>query len=137
MELLRTAIIVDKNLSPGQVGNVAAILMGQVARLMDDLFNSEPPVDLDGVTHAAIQFSTVVLTARSGQLSTASTELSARENLCVVAFTEVGQGLNNAYSEYSTLILQGHTTELRPVGLAVSGKDEDVRAVTKKFSLLS
>lgn len=136
MELLRTAIILDKDLSPGQIGNVAAILMGQTALLRPAVYDTTPPMDLDGVNHAGIQFSLVVLKGTRGQLLNVAHSLTQDPSLTVVAFSRLGQGLHNAYEEYSTTIHQRHTPDLEPVGLVISGNDGAVRAATKKFSLL-
>jgi len=133
---MRIAIVVEKSLSPGQIGNVAAILMGQAALLRPDVYDQSPPTDLDGNRHAGIKFSTVVLKAGQIQLLNTARTISADPNLSVILFTQLGQGLHNAYEEYSKTITSSSVEQLQPVGFVVVGPDEAVRAATKKFSLL-
>ena len=59
-------------------------------------------------------------------------------------FTATGQSLNNQFEVYQEQIQKSELENklvkivnyLKPVGIVVSGPDEEVRAVTKKFSLL-
>jgi hypothetical protein len=136
LEVMRIAIVVEKSLSPGQVGNVAAILMGQAALLRPDVYDQAPLTDLDGNRHAGIKFSTVILKAGQNQLLNTARTMSENSDLTVVLFTQLGQGLHNAYDEYSKTIKHSSIEQLQPAGLVVVGTDEVVRAATKKFSLL-
>ena len=61
MELRRTAIVLDRELSSGQVGNVAAILMGQMGLLEPTLYDNDPPRDVDGMLVLGARFTLVVL----------------------------------------------------------------------------
>ncbi len=136
MDLMRIAIVVEKSLSPGQVGNVAAILMGQAALLRPEIYDHAPPADLDGYPHAGIKFSTVILKACQTQLLNSARTIRENPDLSIVLFTQLGQGLHNAYEEYRNTITDNSTEKLQPVGMVVCGGDEAVRAATKKFSLL-
>ncbi len=51
-------------------------------------------------------------------------------------FTAIGQSLNNQFEVYQEQIQKSDLGNLKPVGIVVSGPDEEVRAVTRKFSLL-
>ena len=63
MDTKRTALIVKKDLPPGQLGNICAILMAEVARAVPETLANAKVTDLDGLNHAAPQFSIVVLKA--------------------------------------------------------------------------
>ena len=65
----RNAIILEKNLTAGEVVNVAGILMGQIAQINPEVYLDSEVTDADGVRHAAIRYSTVVLKAGSGQIA--------------------------------------------------------------------
>ncbi|MDV7719931.1 DUF2000 family protein [Pediococcus ethanolidurans] len=132
----RNAIILEKHLSVGQVGNVAAILMGQLAQLDTKLFSKEPVIDKDQVQHAGIQYSTVILKAGSGQIANLAKLLVENAAINAVVFTATGQSLNNQFEIYAQSIKQSRLEETGPVGIAISGEDSEVRQLTKKFSLL-
>jgi hypothetical protein len=133
----RIAIVVDRDLPRGAVGNVAAILMGQAALCRPDIYHTEDLLDQSGNRHAAIQYSTVLLSAGRGQLINLVERIrSAGEGLTWVLFTELGQGLHNAYPEYQARVRSSTTADLGPVGLVLVGEDEAVRAITRKYSVL-
>lgn len=134
----RTALIVKRDLPPGQLGNVCAILMAEVSRAVPETLAASKVTDLDGLNHAAPQFSIVVLKANgSEQLrNTAASIRTTQPELVVLGFGTVGQGLNNQFEIYREKI-SGLTTEASGlVGIAVSGEDAAVRQATKKFSLM-
>lgn len=134
--MLRIALILEKNLTAGQTANISGILMGQSALLTPDIYDHAPVYDRDGQNHAAIKYSTVVLAAGSGQMQNLCK--TVRENnpsVTCIAFTQTGQGLHNRYDEYSALIA-GSTLEIsKPVGVILTGADEEIRGITKKLSL--
>lgn len=133
----RIAIVMDRNLEIGAAANVAALLMGQAALQDSSLYSQEPVLDLDGVRHAGIRYSTVILKAGANQLISLAKSLSEGENgLQSLAFSKVGQSLNNAFEQYSREVGSLSTEELQPVGVIVWGEDETVRAATKKFSVM-
>lgn len=138
MTMKRTAIILTKDLARGPAANVAAILLGEAARTLPDLYHAEPLLDATGTRHAAVQWSVVLLEANSpAQL--VNFVVAVREQqlaLFVAAFTVTGQGLNNAFAEYAATIAAKATGDLSPSGVLVSGDDAAVRAITKRFSLL-
>ena len=134
----RTAIILTKDLGRGSAANVAAILLGEAARALPDLYHAEPLLDATGTRHAAVQWSVVLLEANSpAQLVNFLAAVREQQPaLFVAAFTATGQGLHNAYAEYATTIAAKATADLSPSGVVVSGDDAAVRAATKKFSVL-
>lgn len=132
----RNAIILDRNLTIGQVGNVAAILMGQISKIDPSTFSGDEILDKDGVRHAGIKNSTVLLKGGSGQISKLAQQLSGDETVTNVVFTAKGQSLNNRFEDYETIIMNNTLEMLKPVGIALSGEDELIRGLTKKFSLL-
>lgn len=138
MNTKRTALIIKRDLPPGQIGNVCAILMAEVARAMPDALAETKVADRDGLPHASPQFSIVVLKANgSEQLQNAATNIrAAQPELVVFGFGSVGQSINNQFEVYRQKIA-GLTTEgAGLVGIAVAGDDAAVRDATKKFSLM-
>ena len=63
----RTALILRKDLSVGQVGNVGAILMGDVVRGAPEIMAFETVLDSDGLRHAAARYNVVILAANSSE----------------------------------------------------------------------
>ena len=92
----RNALVLAKNLSVGEVGNVAAILMGQLAQIASTLFAAQPVLDEDKVRHAGIKYSTVVLKGGSGQIANLAKSLVERPEIQSVVFTATGQSLNKS-----------------------------------------
>nr|WP_276204470.1 DUF2000 family protein [Enterococcus ureasiticus] len=54
-----------------------------------------------------------------------------------VVFTSKGQRLNNQFSDYKMEISTNELKDLEPVVVALYGEDEQIRMLSKKFSLLS
>lgn len=134
----RTAIIIKKDLPPGQAANVSAILMAEIARAVPETLAAVTVTDRDGLNHAAPQFSVVVLKANgSEQLqNTASTIRATQPELTVFGFGAVGQNLNNQFEVYREKIANLTTAASGLVGIVVSGEDAAVRTATKKFSVM-
>jgi hypothetical protein len=134
----RTALILKRDLPPGQIGNVCAILMAEVARAVPETLAEAKVIDLEGLPHAAPQFSIVVLKANgSDQLqNTAAAIRATQPELVVFGFGTVGQSLNNQFTVYRERISSLMTEVTGLVGIAVSGEDAAVRQATKKFSLM-
>ena len=132
----RVAILVEKNLSPGAIGNVCGILMGQTALVNSEIYASEPVVDQSGAQHAGIQYSTIVLKAGSGQLVNLIQQAKEDPEVSCIVFTGIGQGLHNQFDEYKKQLSQIPTKGSSPVGVALSGDEEVIKKLTKKFSLL-
>jgi hypothetical protein len=133
----RIAIILEKNLDIGKVANTSAILMGQASLLLPEIYTPELVNDKDGVIHASIQYSTIILKAGQGQIINLINDSKSEETeiICVV-FTKIGQGLHNSFEEYKKQIRLSTTVESNPVGVLLAGEEEKVKALTKKFSLL-
>jgi hypothetical protein len=134
----RTAIILKKDLSLGQVGNISAILMAQAARAVPQALADCTLTDLDGQPHATPQYSIVILKANGADqlANTAATIRASQPELVVFAFGSVGQTLNNEFELYREKISNMRTAATGLVGTAVSGDDAAVRLATKKFSLM-
>lgn len=134
----RTALIIKKDLPTGQAANVSAILMAEIARAVPETLAAVTVADLDGLNHAAPQFSVVVLKASgSEQLqNTAAAIRATQPELTVFGFGAVGQGLNNQFEVYREKISNLRTLACGLVGIVVSGEDAAVRTATKKFSLM-
>lgn len=137
LTLKRVAIIIERNLGVGQVGNVAAILMGQAVLLCPEIYNPSAPLDTQGNRHAAIKYSTVVLKGGEGQIISLAQQLQDQHPpLFYAVFSKLGQGLHNAYTEYQNSVMSKSFEQLGAAGIVIVGDDEKVRLVTKKFSLL-
>ena len=133
----RTAIIVEKKLSPGEAANVSAILMGQTSISQKEIFDNSQLIDLSGNQHAAIKYSSVILKAGSGQLLNLPSLIKKNyPTIRCFIFSRTGQRLNNEFEQYRVLITQSETEKLEPVGIALVGDDSLVRKATKKFSIL-
>ena len=134
----RTALILKRDLPPGQIGNVCAILMAEVSRAVPETLATTKVTDLNGLNHAAPQFNVLVLKANgSEQLrNTVATIRTAQPELIVFGFSAVGQSLNNQFEVYREKISNLTTEACGLVGIAVSGEDAAVRMATKKFSLM-
>ena len=135
----RTALIIKRDLPPGQIGNVCAILMAEVARAVPHVLAETKVTDIDGLPHAAPQYSIVVLKANSSEQlqNTATAIRTGQPDLVVFGFGLVGQKLNNQFDLYREKI-SGLTTECAGlVGIAISGPEAAVRHATRKFSLLT
>ncbi len=134
----RTAIIIKKDLPVGQVANVSAILMAEIARAEPETLAAVTVTDRDGLNHAAPQFSVVVLKANSSEQlqNTAATIRATQPELTVFGFGAVGQSLNNQFEIYREKISNVTTEACGLVGIAVSGEDAAIRIATKKFSVM-
>lgn len=134
--LQRIAIILERNLIAGEIGNVAAIIMGQLSLICPNIYDANEVFDLDKNRHAGIQYSTVLLKAGQGQILNLVNQIKTDKlPVQTVLFTEVGQKLHNAYDIYQQNIKENTTEALKPVGIGLVGGDEDIRNITKKFSL--
>ncbi|MGM0890286.1 MAG: DUF2000 family protein [Bacillota bacterium] len=133
----RVAIIVDKNLETGAAANVSALLMGQLVMNNSNLYATESVFDQSNVQHAGIKYSTVILKGGKNQIANFSKSLSTDDSSvkCIV-FSETGQSLNNAFDIYKEKITSSNLDETNPVGVIVVGEDEEIRKLTKKFSIL-
>lgn len=133
----RIAIILDKNLEPGAAANVAALLMGQAVLNEPGLYADQPVLDHSGVQHAGIRYSTVILKAGENQLINLAKLCSDDSGgLSHVVFSQTGQSLNNAFEQYAVEIASMELEATKVVGVIVWGEDDQVRAATKKFSVM-
>lgn len=132
----RNVIVLEKHLHPGEVGNVSAILMGQMVKKETTLFSDDTILDLNGVQHAGIKNSTIILKAGAGQILNLADSIKANPDLISVVFSATGQSLNNQFSDYQAKIKSSSTEVTRPVGIILSGEDSIIRSITKKFSVL-
>lgn len=131
----RSAILVDRNCSPSQVANVAAILMGDLAVSLGGLYDTEDLFDKGGVPHARIKNSVVVLKANSPiQIRNFIGAVREMSDLSYSVFTHEGQKINNGYDQYCVEIGQSTIDDLTPLGAIVYGDETAVKAATKKYS---
>jgi len=132
----RIAILLDGALPTGAASNVAAILMGQAAIRVPEIYAEQPVPDMDGNLHAAIRYSTVILKAGRGQMQNVLLQIRKEHpEITYSAFTTTGQGLHNAFEKYETYLHEHHTADLEIVGLILVGEESEVRLITKKFSV--
>lgn len=133
----RIAILLDGALAQGEASNVAAILMGQAAICVPEIYAEQPVQDKDGNFHASIRRSTIVLKAGRGQMQNLLQQVRAQHpEIFHSVFTKTGQGLHNAFDQYESYIREQNVTHLEVVGLILVGDDPEVRLLTKKFSVL-
>jgi len=134
---MKIAILITKGLKPGCAANISAILMGQAVLLYPSMYDDKPVSDTDGQKHAAIRFSTIVLEAGEGQLLKLSLQVKKEHQAVIcVAFSKIGQNLHNAFEIYRDQISSCSTENTQLVGLILLGQDNEIRDLTKKFSLL-
>ncbi|MCU7805719.1 MAG: DUF2000 family protein [Candidatus Thiodiazotropha sp. (ex Lucinoma borealis)] len=133
----RIAVILDKGLSRGEACNIAAIVVGQLSATNHDVYSQQSITDLDGIQHAGINFSTIVLQASSPtQLANFAKKISADcDHVNLVAFSRSGQQLNNQPDQHRSEISTKRLHEVEPLGLAIFGDDQQVRQLTKRFSV--
>lgn len=134
--MLRTVIILSDILSRGEEANVAAILMGSASLDNPALYSSEKLRDLDGNTHASIRHNVVILQGNLRTILSASQMANSKPSVYACLFSRRGQLSSNAYDTYALEIASRHLAELEPVGLLIVGDDQEVRPLTKKFSVL-
>lgn len=121
----RPALILQRDLAPGQIGNICAIRLAEISRTVSETLATTKVRDLNGLNHAAPQFSIVVLKANgSEKLQSAVNAIRATQpDLVVFGFSAVGQGLNNEFAIYREKISSLTTQTSALVGIAVSGED--------------
>ena len=133
----RIAILLDGGLALGEASNVAAILMGQAAICVPDIYAEKPVRDKDGSQHASIRYSTIVLKAGRGQMQNLLQKVREEHpEISYSAFTNVGQGLHNAFDQYASYLTEHGAADFEVVGLILIGEESEVRLLTKKFSVL-
>ncbi len=132
----RIAIILDKNLNSGEVGNVSAILMGDLAGKHPEIFAKEEVKDTTHISHATIKFSTVVLKGGAVSMTNFAKKLVALPEISCVVFSKQGQSLNNEYELYKNMVETSSIDALSLVGVAVYGDEETIKPLTKKFSVM-
>jgi hypothetical protein len=130
---LRTAIIVSRSLSPGEVANGAAVVMGQLAQQSRSLYGSHDLVDTDGIIHSAISYNVVILSGRQAQVLKAAQK--AKElGLVYCVFGNKGRALSNSFAEYAEQVTTSTSEGLDVVVAGMTGVDEVVRAASKGLS---
>lgn len=131
---LRTAIVVHKGLAPGAVASAAAILMGQLAHLEPSLYDPEGVTGADGVLHAGVRYSTVVLAGRPGRVAKLPDEATAH-GVSHTVFSQLGRSLHNDFARYTQLVNTSSAADLDVYAVGLAGPDPTIRALTKPFSL--
>jgi hypothetical protein len=128
---MRLAVVLDAGLSGGPAANAAAIVMGGLCCAGF----GDPIEDADGHSHAAILWNLVVLKAKSPLHLLKLIRAARLEAVRAVAFTSRGQDLSNSFEVYKQDIRSNHTAELGIVAVGLFGREEQVRSLTRTFSL--
>lgn len=128
---MKISIVLNKSLSHGEKANCAAILMGQLAVCVPELYDIEPITDSKGIAHASIKNNVIVLETSANKVQQLPESLS---QIRYIAFTDVGQSYSNSYDIYKSDIEQGKTP-YQIQGIILYGEADIVNSVTKKFSL--
>lgn len=135
----RIAILIEKNQTIGTSSNISAILMGELATQHSEIFTLDV-LDKDGISHASINYSTVILKIKSSQqilnLINKIADVEYKNKVTSAVFSTIGQGLHNKFKEYKVKIEQSSTKETFPIGIIVYGDDEVIRSLVKKYSLM-
>ena len=130
----RIAIILSKNLNIGQVANLAAIMGGAISTTYSDI-QTDFVLDSSGVPHAAVHYSHLLLKAGEGQIKNLAISLIGNDEIKYVTFSQEGQTMfHSQYAEYEQFIKSN--SELTYIGIALVGEDENLKQLTKKYSLL-
>ena len=130
----RISIVVDKTMETGRKANVAAIIMGQLAKDIPHLYNDKV-TDQSGIDHAGIACNLVILDGGKEQLLTLAGSAKAQD-VAISVFSSTGQSLSNSYPEYQRQISSMDTRSAQIVGVGLSGEDSVIRLLTKKFSVM-
>lgn len=130
---MKINIVINKTLNSGQKANVSAIIMGQLGRDIPEIY-TDAISDISGTKHAGISVNVVILDGGSNQLLNLIEQTSKYDVTCI-AFSATGQLLSNNYSEYYQKISGLSTEATQIVGVGICGDDNDVKILTKKFSL--
>jgi len=127
----RVAVVLHSKTQPGEAANAAAIVVGGLRCAAFDL----PIQDTSGFVHAAVRWNLVVLQARNvGQLEKLANALQG-STLEYVLFTSSGRSLSNSFDEYKHQV-ESHSVDFADIiALGIFGEDDQVRAVTKSFSV--
>ncbi|MHA6801573.1 DUF2000 family protein [Bounagaea algeriensis] len=136
-QVLRTAIAVPKSLEAGAVANAAAIVMGQLSLLAEDLYEPDGVPGPGGIRHAGIRNNVVILKGRQGQLDTLADAAALSGEVVHVAFTELGRRSSNSFAEYERALGEAAHEDLALVAVGIAGPDGAVRDMTKKLSSYS
>lgn len=135
----RIAILIEKNQTIGTSSNISAILMGELATQHSEIFTLDVS-DKNAISHASINYSTVILKVKSSQqilnLINKIADIEYKNKVSSAVFSTIGQGLHNKFNEYKEKIEQSSTKETFPVGIIVYGEDEIIRSLVKKYSLM-
>lgn len=127
----RIAVIVDPNLSSGQVANAAAIA---TAGLRCDAFL--PPIrDLSGILHTGIRWNLVILSAKSALHLRELVSQAVLAEASAVVMSSEGLTLSNSYEQYEAMVRDFNADSLHPAALAIYGPHDLVRQLTKRCSL--
>jgi len=130
----RTAIVVSKSLTPGEVANATAIIMGQLAQRNPDLYGQSELQDKDDVVHAAIAYNVVILRARPAQM-TKFIDAVRGASLSYCAFGSAGRRLSNSFNEYVKLVESSNTEDLQVIAVGATGDDEAIRLACQGLSV--
>lgn len=128
---MKISIVLNKSLSHGEKANCTAILMGQLAVCVPEIYDTAPVRDDKGILHASIKNNVIVLETSANKVQHLPESL---HDIRYIVFTDVGQSYSNSYDIYKSDIEQGKTP-YQIQGIVLYGNKDDINSVTKKFSL--
>lgn len=131
-------MIIVQDLKKGEIVNVAAILMGQLAKNNQYIFSKYGIIDKSGFVHSGIKNNVIILKSTYEELFSFCNNLLKEdvvEKYNTIVFTEEGRLLNNSYEEYEKLVKTNALIDLSVIGVAVAGEDDEIRELTKQFKL--
>ena len=132
----RTAIVLDKHLEPGAAANTAAVLMGHLSLRCSCLYDPAGVTDQAGRIHAGIRNNVAILKAGPGQLLNLCERIGDEySEVDYVVFSTIGRSLSNSYPEYVQRVSTAAKEETSLVGVALTGDEVSVKALTRKFSV--
>lgn len=131
----KIAIVVDKNLESWQVLNCVAHISAYIGNKMKDKFDTGDFFETkDGKLHPRnSQFSIIVLSANVSQLKELINQIRESGLLFIGFIREMIETTND---EEIIEVLKGKLdSEFEYLGIGIFGPNEQVKALTKKFSL--
>lgn len=134
------AVVLHPKLNAGEAINASSIAL---AGLKSGAF-LDPLTDAQGCKHVAVTNSVVILKSKTGsQLASLAKELSDHsksgtfneDGLKFVCFSKYGQELHDRYDEYRQGIVGQSTDQLEVIAIALAGEEDEVKKLTRKFSI--
>jgi len=134
---MKCVIVVDANLPIGLLTNTVAVLAVSIGRNVDGIVGDDV-YDGDGTLHKGITEAVIPLLKGDRELIRAlRTKLQSmpEKKLFSVDFCDTAQQSKH-YAEYRARLAETPESELRYLGIAISGEDKDVNKLTGSIGLL-